>query len=224
MWISLDTPSKTQAVLQNYDYAEYEIRVFVGGINVVTGRKWDDESLKPNDEQDYIVVPPQEHLDGIAMGESMVRQFVAMPIGSGYSIEKQLTSKEDIGGLQLEITPKTAQMKLFDERGEIRISFTYLTPRTRGLSAGQHIDMKRWGSGSLPCLGGKVQKEQKKTFMQLVGSSNSPTVTALYNVKLQIKMPGTFRKHKVGTREFSPFATVDEVARETTWRGKDLSG
>lgn len=35
----------------------------------------------------------------------MVRQFVAMPAGTGYNVEHQVTGKENVGGLQLEIIP-----------------------------------------------------------------------------------------------------------------------
>ncbi|PVH95328.1 hypothetical protein DM02DRAFT_537580, partial [Periconia macrospinosa] len=93
MWISFQSPSNSK----------YAIRVFVGGVNAVSGKVWNAPKL--GKQQDYVVVPPQDHLDGIAVGRNKVGQFVAMPIGSGYSVEKQITGKENIGGLQLEITP-----------------------------------------------------------------------------------------------------------------------
>lgn len=42
----------------------------------------------------------------IATAEWTVRQFVAMPVGSGYSLEAQITGEEMMGGLQFEITPE----------------------------------------------------------------------------------------------------------------------
>jgi hypothetical protein len=39
------------------------------------------------------------------LGEGTVRQFVAMPLDAGDSVEKQITKREDLGGFQLEITP-----------------------------------------------------------------------------------------------------------------------
>ena len=36
-------------------------------------------------------------------GEGFIRQFVAMPIGEGYTVEKQVTGKEDVGGVQIEV-------------------------------------------------------------------------------------------------------------------------
>lgn len=55
--------------------------------------------------QDYIVAPEQLWLDGIASQDGTVRQFVAMPLGSGYTVEAQITGADLIGGLQIEIVP-----------------------------------------------------------------------------------------------------------------------
>lgn len=75
------------------------VKVGVGGINAVSGLGW-DEALH-SDPQDYIVCPHQPWLDGINAGEHHVRQFVAMPLGAGYTVEGQLTGSETVGGIQL---------------------------------------------------------------------------------------------------------------------------
>lgn len=93
----------------DHQYPEYAIRVFTGGVNAISGRAWTADhggKAKQATSQDYIVVPQQPWLDGIVIDSDRVRQFVAMPIGTGYSIEKQLTGQETIGGLQFEITPR----------------------------------------------------------------------------------------------------------------------
>jgi hypothetical protein len=54
--------------------------------------------------QDYIIVSGQNWLDGIANGDGTVPQFIAMPFGSGYSVESQITGQDTTGGIQLEIT------------------------------------------------------------------------------------------------------------------------
>src|SRR6185503_6508738 len=51
--------------------------------------------------QDYVVAPPQPWLDGINAGNGFIRQFVAMPLGSGITVEGQVTGEETHGGLQL---------------------------------------------------------------------------------------------------------------------------
>jgi hypothetical protein len=54
-----------------------------------------------SDAQDYLVAPKQPWLDGINAGKGMIRQFVAMPLGLGHTIEGQVTGQERFGGIQL---------------------------------------------------------------------------------------------------------------------------
>lgn len=66
--------------------------------------------------QDYIVVGPsssdsvqgthQLWLDGFAVSDATIRQFVAMPAGTGHSVEHQITGNDCVGGLQFEISPR----------------------------------------------------------------------------------------------------------------------
>lgn len=93
----------------------FAIKVFVGGINAISGLPAKEDGsikglrnvLKEQTDilQDYVVVPKQPWLDGIATGDGHVKQFVAMPMGDGYSVEAQLTGQEVVGGLQFDITP-----------------------------------------------------------------------------------------------------------------------
>ncbi len=48
-----------------------------------------------------MVIPEQPWLDGINAGDGFVRQFVAVALGEGLTVEGQLTGAEDVGGLQL---------------------------------------------------------------------------------------------------------------------------
>ncbi|KAF7559260.1 hypothetical protein G7046_g4892 [Stylonectria norvegica] len=83
----------------------FAVRPFVGGVNAVSGLLWSTPPSQKSAKQDYVSVPPQRFLDGIAVGQDTVKQFIAMPLGSGYSVEKQITGTEDVGGMQLEIVP-----------------------------------------------------------------------------------------------------------------------
>jgi hypothetical protein len=75
------------------------IKVAVGKINAITGQEWAETlQAKP---QDYIVCPDQPWLDGINDGDGFIRQFVAMPLGMGYTVEGQVTGKEEFGGIQI---------------------------------------------------------------------------------------------------------------------------
>ncbi|CAO1604788.1 hypothetical protein XANCAGTX0491_008328 [Xanthoria calcicola] len=63
--------------------------------------------------QDYIVAPKQLWLDGIADKQGSVRQFVAMPLGSGYSVEAQITGHDEVGGIQFMVVPSYPTHTLF---------------------------------------------------------------------------------------------------------------
>ena len=41
--------------------------------------------------QNYLVAPDQPWLDGFCVAKGLIRQFVAMPLGKGYTAEAQLT-------------------------------------------------------------------------------------------------------------------------------------
>ena len=57
--------------------------------------------------QEYVVTPKQLWLDGIANDNAHVRQSVAMPLGSGHSVEAQVTGQDLVEGLQFHVTPST---------------------------------------------------------------------------------------------------------------------
>jgi hypothetical protein len=80
------------------------IKIGTGKINVLNGRRW-SERLSAS-EQDYLVAPPQPALDGYRTREAdVVRQFVAVPLGRGYSAEEQITGKAAHGGIQIVLHP-----------------------------------------------------------------------------------------------------------------------
>ncbi|KAK7038015.1 ubiquitin-like domain-containing protein [Favolaschia claudopus] len=78
------------------------IKVSVGGINAITGGKRNNPP--PKGGQDYVVGGKQPWLDGIATEPGVVRQFVAMKLGHGYTIEEQLSDTMN-GGIQIDVYP-----------------------------------------------------------------------------------------------------------------------
>jgi hypothetical protein len=79
------------------------IKVAVGKVDALSGKSYSQRlhGTASKRGQDYIVVPGQPWLDGINAGSGYVRQFVAMPLGMGYTVEGQVTGEERHGGLQL---------------------------------------------------------------------------------------------------------------------------
>ncbi|GGI97562.1 hypothetical protein [Streptomyces brasiliensis] len=79
------------------------LQVGVGKVCAVSGKRWSDRlSRKP---QNYVVLPRQPWLDGINSGKGTVRQFVAVPLGLGATVEGQVTGEEVWGGIQLQSFP-----------------------------------------------------------------------------------------------------------------------
>jgi hypothetical protein len=81
------------------DWRPTILKVAVGRINAVTGKAFDDELHAHS--QDYVVVPDQQWLDGINKGNGVVGQFIAMPLGEGYTVEELVTDEAKHGGFQL---------------------------------------------------------------------------------------------------------------------------
>ena len=94
MWINFST---------SYPMA---VKVAAGKINALTGEPWKNEICES--PQDYLVVPDQPWLDGFCVRKETIRQFVAMPLGEGYTAEEQLTGAAEHGGLQIVVYPMKA--------------------------------------------------------------------------------------------------------------------
>lgn len=77
------------------------VKIAVGRVNAISG-EIDDEALHAN-HQDYVVCPDQPWLDGIHTGHGLIRQFVAMPLGFGYTVEASMTGAEIFGGIQITV-------------------------------------------------------------------------------------------------------------------------
>ena len=81
----------------------FAVKVATGKICALTGDPWVNHLN--GDPQDYLVLPEQPWLDGYCVEEGIVRQFVAMPLGSGYTAEEQLSGEARHGGLQIVAYP-----------------------------------------------------------------------------------------------------------------------
>lgn len=79
------------------------LKIAAGKVCALTGEAW--SSALVAEPQGYLVVPEQPWLDGFCVAEGLIRQFVAMPLGEGYSAEEQLTGEARHGGLQIEAYP-----------------------------------------------------------------------------------------------------------------------
>ena len=85
---------------QSYPFA---VKIATGKICAITGKTWVNKLN--SDPQDYVVLPKQPWLDGYCVEKGVIRQFVAMPLGEGYTVEEQLTGAAQHGGLQIVAYP-----------------------------------------------------------------------------------------------------------------------
>ena len=112
---------QAEALWINFE-SEYPmaVKVAAGKIDALTGEPWQNEiSSHP---QDYLVVPDQPWLDGFCVEKGLIRQFVAMPLGEGYTAEEQLTGEAQHGGLQIVVYPMKAE-KFAELYGERKLRF-----------------------------------------------------------------------------------------------------
>ncbi len=86
-------------VLPHQTHYPFAVKIAAGKINAVTGDPQSDELSDP--PQDYLVVPEQPWLDGYCVDTGVIRQFVAMPLGAGYTAEEQLSGTAEQGGVQI---------------------------------------------------------------------------------------------------------------------------
>jgi hypothetical protein len=84
------------------DWRPHALKVGIGGVDALSGERFDPNALTP-DPQDYVVIPDQPWLDGINAGDGFIRQFVAVPLGEGLTVEAQLSGQESEGGLTLSL-------------------------------------------------------------------------------------------------------------------------
>ncbi|MCI0419680.1 MAG: hypothetical protein L0312_10735 [Acidobacteria bacterium] len=118
--------------------------VSLGSVNAVSGEP--DGSQLQAEPQNYLVCPNQPWLDGINSGHGSIRQFVAMPLGMGYTVEA-MSGEETLGGIQMTVFepkpgrfPDEPPVKPGIEPERLAMPKSTLTPM--GLGAGGAIKQK----------------------------------------------------------------------------------
>ena len=145
LWLNFRTPA----------FYPFAIKIAAGKIDAITGEAWSTGLY--DHPQNYVVAPTQPWLDGFCVGKGVIRQFVAMPMGEGFTAEEQLTGEAEHGGLQIIAYPMKAEIyeEILAEReayrdNEIRFSLrSYPKVKEMGLAPGglmrQSIHKDRYG-------------------------------------------------------------------------------
>lgn len=99
----------------------FAVKIASGKVNAVSGKAWTNEleEAQEGETQDYIIVPSQPWLDGFNVSKGVIRQFVAVPLNSGFTVEEQITGSAEVGGLQIMVFPmKEEEFKKIDRPRE----------------------------------------------------------------------------------------------------------
>jgi len=109
MWLHFSS----SFLLEHETQYPFAVKVATGKICAVSGETWRNQ-LARKPRQNYLAIPEQPWLDGYCVDEGLIRQFVAMPLGAGYTAEEQITGAAEHGGLQLLVAPM--KREVFERR------------------------------------------------------------------------------------------------------------
>ncbi|WP_414689553.1 hypothetical protein [Nocardia sp.] len=97
----------------------------------ISGKPWSDTLVRK--PQNYVPLPEQPWLDGINSGKGTVRQFVAVPLGLGATVEGQITGSEQWGGVQLAVhTLIDSALRKWQQEQRARPGFAEGAPPVHG--------------------------------------------------------------------------------------------
>ena len=155
------------------------IKIAAGKIDALTGEPFRNGLTER--PQDYLVIPGQPWLDGFCVRKGLIRQFVAMPLGEGYTAEEQLTGSAEHGGLQIVVYPMKAERYEELRRREIPLGDLQMCmapgagPPGMGLAPGglmrQEIYEDEHGSDSWE------QETRSRCYVHLLNSAQFRSVT-----------------------------------------------
>jgi hypothetical protein len=110
------------------------VKVGIGKIDALTGKRWSERLTRR--PQNYLVCPDQPWLDGINAGDGFIRQFVAMPLGMGYTVEGQITGEEEEGGIQIKAFASKLPPRAFELTKAYSVDAMAAPSTSMGLGAG----------------------------------------------------------------------------------------
>ena len=155
----------------------FAVKVATGRVCAVSGDGWVDHLN--SDSQDYVVLPKQPWLDGYCVEKGIIRQFVAMPLGEGYTVEEQLTGAARHGGVQIAAYPMKAK-RYAELKRDSETVYLSKAPLQRG-SAGmglapggrmrQHIEQDPYG------LDAWDQRRGSRCFVSIVNTAQWKAIT-----------------------------------------------
>ncbi len=162
----------------SYDRREnaypFALKIATGKICAVTGEAWVNHLN--TDPQDYAVAPEQPWLDGYCVKKGTIRQFVAMPLGEGYTVEEQLTEAATHGGIQIIAYPmkkehyeELRRKRLEQEARQMATSPCYSESATMGVAPGGRMNQEIYDDAY--GLDAWDQRHASRCFIAIVNST-----------------------------------------------------
>jgi hypothetical protein len=152
LWVSF----RNQHIAERRAQYPFAVKVATGKINAITGETW--RGGLSRSPQSYLVTPPQPWLDGYCVEKGVIRQFVAMPLGEGYTAEEQLTGQAEFGGLQIEVFPMRTEV--FERRFPVISCPTKRIRLAEGLFQEETVDCCARGASAIGLApGGRMRQE-----------------------------------------------------------------
>lgn len=210
------------------DWPPLAVRVAVGRISAVSGRIVGDGLSA--DPQDYVVCPDQMWLDGINAGPGRVRQFVAMPLGQGYTVEAGVTGEERYGGIQIAVWRLKLGLNIErPKRPAVRTSSRWAAPTTMGIGAGGHITQKiypdpygvdAWEQGRIG--NATVHIVNSAMFREITGKDPPPTpIDAATYTEHGLPWFELYEEHQADVPAPDGLTSVKTIAQRDRELGRD---
>ncbi len=209
LWIEFDSET-------DYPFA---IKVATGKMCAITGDAWVERLNR--DPQDYLVVPEQPWLDGYCVAKGVIRQFVAMPLGAGYTVEEQLTGAGEHGGLQIIAFPMKRERYEQMQRDTVA-SYDMPAPaaaapaplKQMGLAPGGRMKQEIYDDPD--GLDAWDQRHASRCFVSIVNSSQWRAITG---EATPTKPPTAARYAKAGLPWFDYYSELEPVDATDTLQG-----
>jgi len=152
----------------------FALKIATGKICAVTGESWFNHlNTGP---QDYVVVPEQPWLDGYCVEKGVIRQFVAMPLGDGYTVEEQLNGAAEHGGVQIVAYPmKRERYEEKKRREKIIHACRSLSPEAMGLAPGGRMKQEVYADPY--GLDAWDQRHASRCFVTIANSTQWAAIT-----------------------------------------------
>lgn len=173
-----------EAMWIDFDGAHWKpnaVKVGVGMVNAVSGTPWDLQLHA--DPQDYLVAPDQPWFDGIKADEGLIRQFIAVPLGTGQTVEAQLRGTESVGALRIAVfEPRPGRFPdnppkdiAFRSKGDAPAMAMQADGRSMGLGAGGRMKQKVYpDSHGIDTWSGDAPQE---TVIYIINSEQFEAIT-----------------------------------------------